>query len=79
MEEALEDLLARLSSHAADAHNTHDRPVKIVEEVRMVLEHLADDELPAASAIFLAKVRARPRRCFIPSSREMSHSPLPDA
>ena len=32
-----------------------DTPTHLVEEVKEVLEHLASDELPAASAVFLSK------------------------
>ena len=36
----------------------HEKATNIVEEVKeILLDFLADDELPAASAIFLAKVR----------------------
>ena len=57
MEDSLRDLLERLSSAATGAHN-HDKPSNIVGEVKEILDYLAEDELPAASAIFLAKVRA---------------------
>jgi hypothetical protein len=58
MEDSLRDLLERLSDIAAGAPNNHDKPANIVEEAREILDHLAEDELPAASAIFLAKVCA---------------------
>ena len=59
MEDSLKDLLERLSDVATGVAHSHDKPANIVEEVRDVLDHLAEDELPAASAIFLAKVRGK--------------------
>lgn len=56
MEESLCDLLERLSDVATGAANSHEKPSNIVEEVKDILDHLAEDELPSASAIFLAKV-----------------------
>jgi len=56
MEESLRDLLEGLGSIAVGAANNHDKPANIVGEVKELLEYLAEDELPAASAIFLAKV-----------------------
>ena len=56
MEESLCDLLERLSDVATGAANRHEKPSNIVEEVKDILDHLAEDELPSASAIFLAKV-----------------------
>eukprot|EP00740_Mantoniella_antarctica_P010230 CAMPEP_0181383728 /NCGR_PEP_ID=MMETSP1106-20121128/21534_1 /TAXON_ID=81844 /ORGANISM="Mantoniella antarctica, Strain SL-175" /LENGTH=88 /DNA_ID=CAMNT_0023503447 /DNA_START=42 /DNA_END=305 /DNA_ORIENTATION=+ len=55
MEESLRDLLEGLGSIAVGAANNHDKPANIVGEVKELLEYLAEDELPAASAIFLAK------------------------
>ena len=53
-EDSLRDLLERLTSVATGAANVHDKPSTIVEEVKDVLDHLARDELPAASAVLLA-------------------------
>lgn len=58
MEESLRELLERLSGSATGGANGHDKPSNVVEEVKEILEYLAEDELPAASAILLAKVRA---------------------
>ena len=53
-EDSLRDLLERLTAFATGAANVHDKPSTIVEEVKDVLDHLARDELPAASAVLLA-------------------------
>jgi hypothetical protein len=55
MEASLRDLLERLDGVAAGTSRSHDTPTHLVEEVKDVLEHLASDELPAASAVFLSK------------------------
>ena len=55
MEASLRDLLERLDGVAAGTARSHDTPTHLVEEVKEVLEHLASDELPAASAVFLSK------------------------
>ena len=55
MEASLRDLLERLDGIAAGTARSHDTPTHLVEEVKEVLEHLASDELPAASAVFLSK------------------------
>jgi len=55
MEASLRDLLERLDGIAAGTARSHDTPTHLVEEVKDVLEHLASDELPAASAVFLSK------------------------
>ena len=54
MEDTLKDLLERLSAVATGAANVHEKPSAIVEEVKDVLDHLARDELPAASAVLLS-------------------------
>ena len=53
-EDSLRDLLERLTAFATGAANVHDKPSTIVEEVKDVLDHLARDELLAASAVLLA-------------------------
>ena len=58
-EDSFRDLLERLASVAAGGATSHDKPANIVGEVKDVLDYLAEDELPAVSAVFLAKVRAR--------------------
>jgi len=58
-EDSIRDLLERLASVAAGGATNHDKPANIVGEVKDVLDYLAEDELPAVSAVFLAKVRAR--------------------
>ena len=58
-EDSIRDLLERLASVAAGGATSHDKPANIVGEVKDVLDYLAEDELPAVSAVFLAKVRAR--------------------
>ena len=58
MEDALRSLLERLSGVATGAAHSHDKPVNIVEELKDALDYLAEDEHPAASAVFLSKVRA---------------------
>ena len=57
---AMEDarsLLERLSRRWRRAPREHDKPVNIVE-AKDALDYLAEDEHPAASAVFLSKVRA---------------------
>ena len=58
MEDALRSLLERLSGVATGAAHSHDKPVNIVEELKDARDYLAEDEHPAASAVFLSKVRA---------------------
>ena len=71
MEESLCDLLERLSDVATGAANRHEKPSNIVEEVKDILDHLAEDELPSASAIFLAKVclSTKNKTRFFPRTR----------
>ena len=57
MEASLRDLLERLDGVAAGTARSHDTPTHLVEEVKEVLEHLASDELPAASVVFLSRDR----------------------
>ena len=65
-EDSLRDLLERLTAVATGAANVHDKPSTIVEEVKDVLDHLARDELPAASAVAFAAVSPPPPPLPIP-------------
>lgn len=49
----IEDLLERLNGKAKGAALHHDKPANIVDDIREILDCLASDELPAASAVFL--------------------------
>lgn len=66
----MRDLLERLSDVATGAAKNYEKPANLVEEVKEILEHLAEDELPAASAIFLAKVSANKHFFYFHPRRE---------
>jgi hypothetical protein len=53
---SLRDLLERLAGVVSgNAGQSHDTPVTLIDEIKDVLDHLACDELPGASCVFLSK------------------------
>jgi len=73
---SLRDLLERLAGVVSgNAGQSHDTPVTLIDEIKDVLDHLACDELPGASCVFLSKDLPVGALRVLENAREQSKPP----
>ncbi len=77
-EASLRDLLERLASVVVGTSGrSHDTPVRLIDEVKDVLDHLAADELPGASSLFLSSELPSGALRMLAAVRALSKPPAP--